>query len=159
MSNRWGIIITKMVKRKPKNKLWREVIKGSVIQYLVTGIVVFYSDYLVFWVAYSLKNWSIVQAQAVAYVVGVVTNFLLERYWVFKHQTKNEPVRKETGRYVVILIVNYFLTVAILELLESFGISPLWGKYAAAFFFTFWNYVVFRFWVFKGNPQKRKKHR
>ncbi len=148
-----------MAKKQPTSTLWREILKGSVIQYLVTGIVVFYSDYLVFWATYSLKNWSIIRAQGAAYIVGVVTNFVMERYWVFKHQTKNDPVEKETGRYVIILIVNYFLTVAILELLEKFGISPLWGKYVAAFFFTFWNYVVFRFLVLKGNPQKRKKHR
>ena len=141
-------------------KLWRMILKGSVIQYLITGIIVFYADYLTFFVFYNHFQWSVAVAQAPAYVSGIVVNFLLERLWVFKNQTKKDPVQKETLRYVVILVVNYVITVVILRALKTQGISPLWGKYIAAFFFTFWNYIVFRFWVFKGeDKKKRRKHR
>lgn len=146
--------------KKPTG-LWGMILKGSVIQYLITGIIVFYADYLTFYILFNHFGAGLAVSQAPAYVVGIVVNFVMERGWVFKHQTKKDPVEKETKRYIVVLIANYAITVGILELLENFGISPLWGKYGAAFFFTFWNYVVFRFWVFKGPDKKhlRKKHR
>ncbi len=143
------------------NGVWRLVLKGAVIQYLVTGIIVFYADYLTFYIGFNHFDLTVPVAQAPAYVVGIVVNFILERAWVFKNQTKRDPIKKETRRYAIVLVINYAITVVILEVLERYGISPNWGKYLAAFFFTFWNYVVFRFWVFKGPEKKhlRKKHR
>lgn len=126
----------------------------SVPQYLITGLVVFYSDYLIFWIGYRKLALGLVVAQAFAYIVGVVVNFVMERYWVFERISKGESAQKETPRYVVVLITNYLITVALLEILESFGISAMWGKYFVAFFFTFYNYVIFRFWVFKAPRRK-----
>ena len=147
----------KKPKKQPRRGLIGTLMHESVIQYLSTGVVVFYADYLVFYAGYTKLGIHLALAQAAAYIVGVVTNFFMERYWVFKRQTKREKVEKETKRYIVVLIINYLITYVILRVLQHYGISPLWGKYAAAFFFTFWNYVIFRFWVFKGPTRKKRK--
>ena len=78
----------------------------SVPQYLITGLVVFYSDYLIFWIGYRKLALGLVVAQAFAYIIGVVVNFVMERYWVFERISKGESAQKETPRYVVVLITN-----------------------------------------------------
>lgn len=151
------MLMPKTKRHIKKRTFLGNLIYQSVPQYLIAGIIVFYSDYLVFWIGYSKLALGIVVAQAFAYLVGVVVNFVMERYWVFERISKGESAEKETPRYIAVLIANYFITVLILEILSQFGISPLWGKYGAAFFFTFWNYAVFRFWVFKAPPKKRRR--
>jgi putative flippase GtrA len=43
--------------------------------------------------------------------------------------------------------------------LRDAGIEPEIGQFIAAGFFTFWNYIWYKLWVFKGHERpKRIKH-
>lgn len=81
--------------------------------------------------------------------VGITLNFLVQRFWAFKSD-KPGTLMVATWRYVIYTALNAFLlNYLILAGLEQIGIEPKFGQFIAAGFFTFWNYVWYKAWVFK----------
>jgi len=90
--------------------------------------------------------------------VGVTINFILERYWVFEG-TKKRNITDVTWKYIVFTGVNFLISYLILRGLQGVGIPIAIGQFISAGFFTVWNYLWYRFWVFKGKPNaKRIRH-
>ena len=88
--------------------------------------------------------------------VGITLNFIIERYWVFKTSRPSE-LGVATRRYIVYTAINAFaLNYFILQGLRQVGIEPEIGQFIAAGFFTIWNYVWYKSWVFKGSEPIRK---
>ncbi|HSX27956.1 MAG TPA: GtrA family protein [Candidatus Saccharimonadales bacterium] len=132
--------------------------EGAILQYLLSGIIVFGADYLAFFASYRLGKIELALATAIAYVIGFVTNFLLLRYWAFARDAQRDYFVTGTFKYGVWLAINYGITYMALKFLQEWlGISPFLGKFVVAFFMTFWNYAGYRFWVFKG-PQFHSVH-
>jgi putative flippase GtrA len=52
------------------------------------------------------------------------------------------------GKYTALTLVNLALDYAIIWGLKQIGISPYIGFFLSAGFFTVWNYVWYRLWVF-----------
>ncbi len=128
-----------------------------VAEYLVSGGAFFWSGYIAFFIIDQGLGWSLWWATSISYVIGWSVNFLLQRYWVFNNPTLAKHQNEVTGRYIVISLVNLFINYLILEGLKTIGISPYIGQFVSSAFFTVWNYVWYKLWVF---PEKfpRKKH-
>lgn len=134
--------------------LLQQITRAAVPQYLATGILVYAIDYAAFFCSYSLFHFNLATATAVAYILGLVSNFLFIRFWVFARQSQDDYFVTSVTKYVLFLTVNFFITYAMLKYQQQwFGISPYIGKFIVAFFMTFWNYFGFRLWVFKGPKQ------
>lgn len=132
--------------------------EGNVIQYLLSGFIVFGADYVAFFICYRLLHIDLALATAIAYVIGLVTNFALLRYWAFARQAQRDYFVTGTFKYAVWLAINYVLTYFALKYLQQlWGISPFIGKFIVAFFMTFWNYAGYKLWVFKG-PKTHTVH-
>ena len=127
--------------------------EGAVVQYLVSGVLVFGADYLTFFLTYQILHIELALATAIAYVVGFSTNFLLLRYWAFAREAQKDYFFTGTIKYGIWLAINYGLTYLMLKYLQEWaGLTPFLGKFVVAFFMTFWNYAGYKVWVFKG-PQ------
>jgi putative flippase GtrA len=124
------------------------------IEYCVSGGAYFWSGYLIFFLADKGLHWNLWWAKLSANVVGWIVNYTLQRYWVFNNKGLKGHQTQVTGRYAVITIVDFILDYLIVAGLKNFGISPYLGQFASAGFFTFWNYLWYRFWVF---PEKFTK--
>lgn len=143
-------------KRKNHKKLKRELERFA--EYMVTGGVWFWSGYILI---VTLDNHiGLFWANLIGNGVGLTLNFILERYWVFKAK-RPASLTTATWRYIIYTALNAFLLnyFILLTLSNQFGIQPEIGQFIASAFFTGWNYLWYKAWVFKGKEKpKRIRH-
>lgn len=148
-----------MVKRK--NSQRRKLII-QFIEYMIAGGAYFWTGYLTFALLWSALDWSLWWAKLGANIVGWTVNFILQRYWVFRNPNLKGHLGQVTGRYLFITAVNFVLDYFIVWGLTLIGISPYIGQFISSGFFTVWNYLWYRFWVFPErlkSPVPFKHHR
>lgn len=141
---------------KASFRIRRELIR--VAEYLVSGGVYFWSGYVVFFIADTLFGWSLWWAKLSANIVGWTINYLLQRFWVFRNPQLNKYRIEVTGRYAVITLVDFVLDYVIVYSLQSVGLTPYIGQFVSAGFFSVWNYLWYRMWVFTSRIY-RKEHK
>lgn len=119
------------------------------LEYMVGGGVYFWSGYVVFAICYTGLSWDWLWAKMLADVIGWTLNFLIQRYWAFNSPALKHKTIKISGRYIALTIVNLLIDYGIIASLKAVGITPYIGFFVSASFFTVWNYLWYRFWVFK----------
>ena len=130
---------------------------STIVQYLVTSAVVSSVDYASFWLFYNPLHSGLLMATAVAYVAGLITSYILNRYWVFKRNAMGEQFKTSVFRYGALLFVNFLITYGMLwGMQDLLSLSPFIGKFVVWTFLIFWNYAMDKVWVFKGPRQIRK---
>ncbi len=146
-----------MKKLKSLSRKNRKNLK-QIIQYSITGGAWFWSGYAMFALCYSVFGLDIIASKIISYTFGLIVNFLLERFWVFDSRDSRKNLDKVTGRYVVLSGINLAIDTAIVWGLSKAGISPYIGQFVSAGFFTVWNYLWYRLWVFarKSKPHPRR---
>ncbi len=141
--------------KKLKKRQRRELTRFG--EYMVGGGVWFWSGYII--IVVLADKIPLFWANFIGNAVGITLNFLIERYWAFK---SNRPttLMVATRRYVVYTALNAFLlNYLILQGLRNLGIEPKFGQFIAAGFFTIWNYIWYKTWVFRGQEHhKRIRH-
>lgn len=132
-----------MKKSSKINKLLVQIAK-----YAVSGGAWFWSGYIIIVV---LDNYvGLFWANAVGNAVGITINYILNRFWVFEGHKNDKKGRKTTRRYIIYTFINSFLlNYLILFGLKNIGIQPEIGQFIAAAFFTVWNFIWYKIWVFK----------
>lgn len=128
-----------------------------IAEYLVSGGAQFWSGYgafAVFDLIFKIPFWP---NRVLSYGVGVVVNYYLQRYWVFKKKSISKQETKASAhKYYGLMFSNFLIDLAIVGgLYELANVSPYIGQFISAGFFTVYNYLLFKFWVF---DKKKKKH-
>lgn len=140
-----------MAKKHSKKELRR------FIEYMVAGGAWFWSGYGLFALMYSVLGFDIITSKIASYLFGFTINFLLERYWVFNGREARKQLDTVSIRYVIISVVNLGIDTLIVWGLSLYGVSPYIGQFVSAGFFTIWNYLWYRLWVFaKKTPPRRR---
>jgi putative flippase GtrA len=121
------------------------------LKYLVGGGVWFVSGYIVFSVCYGLWGWSWWTAKLLADVIGWALNYVIQRYWAFQNPALNGHEVRISFRYLLLLGLNVVIDFAIVGGLKHVGVSPFIGLFVAASFFTLWNFLWYRLWIFKAS--------
>lgn len=143
-------------KKSKKAKAKTKKLLVQITEYMISGGVWFWSGYILI---VTLDDYiGLFWANLIGNAVGITLNFLLSRYWVFKTK-KNSGTSEKAWRYIVYTALNAFLlNFLILYGLENgFGIDPAIGQFIASGFFTFWNFVWYKLWVFKDHPSPPRK--
>jgi putative flippase GtrA len=143
-------------KRKLKKKERRELVR--IVEYLVSGGAFFWSGYIALIVFKAGFGFSLWWATSLSYLIGWTVNYLLQRFWVFKNPRLAKHELEVTGRYLLISFVNLFINFAILWSLESIGIVVYIGQFISAGFFTVWNYLWYKYYVFPEKFPRKKVH-
>lgn len=117
-------------------------------EYMVGGALYFWSGYGVFAVVYSGFHVNWFWAKVAGDIVGRSINYLVQRYWTFARDTKKAKETSRVERYTVISVVSIALDYGIVGGLKWLGITPYIGQLASASFFTVWNWLWYRLWVF-----------
>ena len=125
-------------------------------EYMIAGGAYFWIGYGCFFVLDKGLHQNLLVTTMVSNLIGWSVNFILQRYWVFKNPKARGHMAESTGRYLFITAVNFGLNYAILAALKSIGISPYIGQFISSGFFTVWNYIWYRFWVFPERYLKPK---
>lgn len=139
-----------------REKQKREVTR--ITEYVVSGGAYFWSGYLCFFLFDQVLHTSFFWAKSVATLVGWTVNYLLQRFWVFRNPALNKHRTQVTGRYIVITLVDFVLDYFIVYGLKLVGITPYIGQFISSGFFTIWNYLWYRFWVFPDKFKKKQVH-
>ncbi len=127
------------------------------VEYMISGGAYFWSGYLMFFVADHLLHWRLWWAKLAANIFGWTVNYTLQRYWVFTNSRLKAHQTEVTGRYIVITLVDFGLDYVIVASLKAVGLTPYLGQFVSAGFFTPWNYLWYKFWVFPEKFAGRKK--
>lgn len=139
--------------KKLKKKQKRELTQFA--SYMVSGGAWFWSGYFI--IVFMTPVIGLWWANLLGNGVGVTLNFILQRYWVFD-QKKRQPLGAVTWRYIIYTGVNFIFNYYILLALEHFGVPVAIGQFIASGFFTIWNFIWYRAWVFKGATNLRRVH-
>ncbi len=128
-------------------------------QYAITGGAWFWSGYAMFALCYSVFGLDIITSKIISYIFGLTVNFILERFWVFTGNDAQKNSKKVTIRYLALSTVNLGIDTAIVWGLAQAGVTPYIGQFVSAGFFTVWNYVWYRLWVFakKATPLPKQR--
>lgn len=129
----------------------------QIVQYSITGGAWFWSGYAMFALCYSILGLDIVPSKIISYIFGLVINFILERFWVFDSKQARKNLDKVTFKYVLLSALNLVLDTLIVWSLSLQGITPYIGQFVSAGFFTVWNYVWYKLWVFARISKPRPK--
>jgi putative flippase GtrA len=127
------------------------------VEYMVSGGVYFWVGYGILLYLYNILGWSLWWATIVSNVVGWSVNFMLQRYWAFNNKSLKKHQTEVTSKYIFITLVDFVLNYFILFGLNKVGIVPAIGQFISSAFFTVWNYLWYRFWVFPEKIAKKKK--
>lgn len=138
-----------------KNKKNRKVVV-QFVEYMVSGGVYFWSGYALFAYLWSGLHWSLWWATITSNVFGWSVNYVLQRFWVFNNKSLKGHQTQVTTRYIIITLVDFVLNYFILYGLRLVGITPYIGQFISSGFFTIWNYLWYRYWVF---PEKIKRQK
>ncbi len=130
-----------------KKKQKKELIRFS--EYMAAGGAQFWSGYAAFALFDQIFGITFWWAKSISYFLGVSVNFFLERFWVFgQKKISKKQIETTASRFYSLMFVNFLIDLAIVGGLREIGISPYIGQFISAGFFTVWNYVFFKLWVF-----------
>ena len=129
----------------------------QIVQYSITGGAWFWSGYAMFALCFSVFGLDIISAKIISYTFGLIVNFLLERFWVFDSKSARKDLDQVTTKYVLLSLLNLAIDTSIVWSLAKMGISPFIGQFVSAGFFTVWNYIWYKLWVFKRISKPRPK--
>lgn len=59
-----------------------------IVRFLIANLFVLILSSLIIYVAHSLWGWSIVSSKAAATLLGMLINYLISRYWVFRSSSE-----------------------------------------------------------------------
>lgn len=142
-----------------KTKKNQKTLYVQFAEYAVSGGAYFWSGYLVFFLTYSVTHWGLWWAKLASNVVGWVVNYSLQRYWVFANRELSKHKTEVTGRYAVITLVDFLLDYCIVAGLKHYGLTPYLGQFVSAGFFSIWNFLWYKYWVFPDKfVAKPKRH-
>lgn len=144
-------------KQENSPRLRRELVR--VTEYMISGGVYFWTGYLIFFLCDKGLHWNLWWAKLAANIIGWTVNYLLQRFWVFNNPRLTKHRLEVTRRYLVLTLVDFLLDYLIVLGLKDIGVTPYLGQFASAGFFTVWNYLWYRFWVFTNRIHHHTHHR
>lgn len=147
--------VKRKVVRRPRQKQKSEVTRFT--QYMIGGGAQFWSGYAAFAFFDLILHIPFWPTKIMAYFVGASVNFFIERYWVFdiKRGVSKKQLETSAQRFYSLMAFNFVLDLAIVGGLRELGVTPYIGQFISAGFFTVFNYVLFKIWVFKSRRRRR----
>ncbi len=119
-----------------------------IVEYMISGGAYFWTGYGVFFVCDRVFHLNLWWAKLAANVLGWVVNYILQRYWVFKNPDLAKNKTQVTFRYAVITLADCVIDYLIVAGLKKAGLTPYLGQFVSSGFFTVWNYLWYKYWVF-----------
>lgn len=150
-----------MPSKKQKKKLFKLLIEFIKLQ--LSANILFWGTIGGLFVLYDVFEWPQLMALATASIAAHVVFFIVNKEWVFTDESGKRKTSREVVRFVLFMGLNYFINLGIVTAVSyylsnveavtsafpGFDPTPYIGQVVAALFFTVWNYVGLKFWVFQ----------
>ena len=138
-----------LVLKMPKISKKRRKLIVQFVEYMISGGAYFWVGYVILLYLYHSLGWSLWWSTIVSNVIGWTVNYILQRYWVFRNPHLKGKLAQTGARYIFITLVDFVLNYFILYALKKyFNLDPAIGQFISSAFFTVWNYVWYKYWVF-----------
>lgn len=132
---------------------WRQLKRHKVIvqiiEYMIGGGVYFWVGLGIFTLLYTGFGWHWLPAKAVADVIGWTLNYIIQRYWTFADKRLDIYEGRTRFRYILINVIDFMIDYGIVASLQLIGISPYIGFIVSSSVTTVWDYLWYKYWVFK----------
>jgi len=125
-------------------------IPTSVVKYICVGLISVTVDYGLLLLLYRLLAVPLEVATAVAFIVGLVANFVLNRLWSFEVKTDRHSVIRQVVLYGILVLINTGFTVVVIGYASNhLHIPPEISKPVCVLITTAWNYILYQKVIFK----------
>jgi putative flippase GtrA len=118
-------------------------------EYMVGGGVYFWGGMAVFAICFDVFHWPWWVSKGLADIFGWSANFGIQRYWAFYDPKLKGHNRQVIFRYVLINAIDLVFDYLIVWAFVHNNLTPYAGFFASAAFTTVWDYLWYRFWVFR----------
>ena len=115
------------------------------LKYNFGGLLYFWSAWVI--ITFGTDSIGLFLANIIGNTVGIVLNYLVQRFWTFKGSRPD--VTKSGWKFIVLTIINLGISYLILLGLTESGIALWLAQFISAGFFTGWNWVFYKHWVFR----------
>ncbi len=117
-------------------------------QYAIVGVLGTAIDLGSLYIFVDLLHIHVLFATPVSFILAVVNNFILNKYWTFQNKSSN--IRKQFIKFLIVSIIGLLLT----ELLMAFFVFALkiWyllSKLITSGLVMAWNFLANKYWTFK----------
>ena len=138
----------------PNKYLWPSCIlsyikhhRWQLIRFCIVGLTTFILNFFFVWLFYGRAKLDYRVAVSCAYCITVVVHFMLNR--LFTYRQKDGAVFTETTKYLMMLFVNYFITLSVITVtVELLGLIPYYGVIFSAFSTGFSSFLLMKYFVF-----------
>ncbi len=116
--------------------------------YMLGGSLYFWAGYGIFSTLYGIFHWPWLFAKMCGDAVGLSINFVIQHHYTFAEHHGGRRRRHTLKKYTPLSIFNIFLDYGLVGGLNHAGLSPFISPWISAGFFTIWNYLLYKYWVF-----------
>lgn len=152
-----GANFSSVSERSPLQKLIRQFAKFVIIGGINTGIDFLILNFLMY--VTGISNGSeLFILNSISFSIAVINSYFMNRRWTFQDKTKLEQTPVKFSQFFIIsvigLVINGLVLTSITTLIPApFGLShALWANIAklmATGFSLIWNFIGYKFFVFK----------
>lgn len=127
----------------------QKTLQKTFVRYVIVGLISVGIDYSTLLAAYRVFSLDLPVATTIGFLVGLLVNFLLNKFWAFQadHSTKRSV---QQGLMVALLVgFNLLVTNIVIVYLHRWHVGPEVSKVLTTGMITLWNYVLYKKLIFK----------
>lgn len=121
---------------------------NKIFKYLATGFGTFVVEYSLFLLLVYIWHEKVWVSQALSYIVAIIVNFSLLRYWAFGSRS-NDKLRNHFAKYLLLVFVNLPVTTALAAALTEQNVPAFLTKIVVVGSAMVWNYLIYDKLIFK----------
>lgn len=127
----------------------KSTLLGQLFRYGIVGGIAFVVDYGALWLLTEVCHVHYLVSAGIAFVLGLVCNYLLSTRFVFG-ESRLQSRWAEFTAFLIIGVVGLVLNEIILYVCQDLiGIHYMFGKIISTVIVFFWNFLARRFLLFK----------
>ncbi len=127
----------------------KKIFTKSFIRYVIVGFISVGIDYGSLLIGYHILNWPLAFATSAGFSVGLVINFLLNKFWAFEASHDAKQSTKQAIMVAALVAFNLAITNVVVIQLNKWNVGPEFSKVITMAMITCWNYVLYKKYIFK----------
>jgi putative flippase GtrA len=135
-----------------KQRILAIVTDKSVQKFVAVGLISFAVDFGLLLISHYIFKLNLELATTLAYLTGLVVNFLLNKIWTFQAPTGAKQSTRQAVQYGLLVVVNLIFTNVVISSAQHFNIGPELSKPVATALIMVLNYVVYNRIIFRTEP-------
>lgn len=126
------------------------------IKYTMVGTLGLVLDMTTLYLLVEYAHFPVLIATALAFMVAIVNNFILHKFWTFRDKSKH--IKRQFTAFFVISVFNFIITIGCMYIFyDLLHIWYMFAKFITAIIVLIFSYIANRIFTFKKINMKTKK--